>query len=59
MNIFDWILILVLAFAIFCSLRKIRKNKGGCDCGCGCSGCTKENCEKNGTISPEVHKTDT
>lgn len=44
MNVWDIVILAVIAAAVGLAVRKIRKNKGGCSC--GCSGCRKsEACE--------------
>ena len=46
MNIWDILILLLLAFVLVRAVLRIRRHRGGCSCGTGsCGGCTGEkNC---------------
>ena len=39
MNLFDWLIVIVIGAAVLLAVRSLRKKKGGCSCGCGCADC--------------------
>ena len=34
MNLFDWLIVIVIGAAVLLAVRSLRKKKGGCSCGC-------------------------
>ena len=50
MNVWDIVILALVAAALFFAVRKVRKNRRTGGCGCGCAGCTKSaQCGRPGT----------
>ena len=41
MNVWDIVILAVVAAALFLAVRKVRRNRRTGGCGCGCEGCSK------------------